>query len=89
MNLSPKKLKRTNGQFKEINSEYVTNKPFKKLKLANLLNLLYIELSREYSDEKLDISSTSPAYIKTLRSLETLVEDFFRSENRQCFMQIN
>lgn len=85
MDLSPKMMKRTKEQFKEINFEYVTNKPFKKLKLANLLNLLYIDQSREYSDEKINICSTSPAYIKTLRSLEILVEDFFRSEKSAMF----
>lgn len=85
LKLSPNKIERIQTQFEEINSEYVKKKPYKKLKLVNLLNLVYIELSREYSGEESHLSSTSPAYIKTLGALELLVEDFHRSEKSAMF----
>ena len=85
MVLHPEKIKKIEPLFEEINSEYAKEEAFKRIKLVNLLNLVYVELSREYSSTELNSGSTSPAYIKILRGLETLVEEFYRVEKSAKF----
>src|SRR5690606_18896855 len=80
LTLPPGNHKKVSALFKEINTENAQEKAFKRSKLANLLNLTYIELSREYTGKVPGASSTSPAYIKILSALEALVEEFFRVE---------
>lgn len=79
------KIKKIETLFREINSEYAKEEPYKRFKLVNLLNLVYIELSREYTGTELRSGSTSPAYIKILRAMEILIEEFFWVEKSAKF----
>lgn len=71
--------------FEEINSEYAGEAAYKRSKLASLLNLVYIELSREYNAAESGTGTTSPAYLRILRVLESLIEEHFRSERSAKF----
>lgn len=79
------KIKKIQTLFEEINSENAQEEPYKRFKLVNLLNLVYIELSREYTGNELSLGSSSPAYLKILEGLELLVEEFFRVEKSAKF----
>lgn len=85
LDLPAQKIERIEFIFKEINSEYNKKKAYKRFKLVNLLNLVYIDLSREYTRNDLRSTSTSPSYIKILGALEKLIEEFFSIEKSAKF----
>ena len=73
-------------RFKEINKEYTLNFAYKKQKISNLLNAVYIDLARHYTEVSTAISSSSFTYIETLRNLENLIEKhYLTSKNAQFY----
>ena len=85
LNLPLGKIERIQKIFEEINSENAQEEPYKRFKLVNLLNLVYIELSREYTGAEMSLRASSPAYIRILGAFEALVEEFFREEKSAKF----
>ncbi len=62
--------------FKEIVEEYRGNELMKFKKLSSLLNILYIELSREYLPEKMRAKQNLP-YLAKVQQLENLIDKNF------------
>lgn len=68
-------------RFLEINMEYNTEKnTYKKQKLATLINLVYIDLSRIYTTKTSSKQILSSSYVLALRILEQTIETFYRKE---------
>ncbi|GAA4239396.1 helix-turn-helix transcriptional regulator [Postechiella marina] len=85
LNLDSKTLKTLELNFKDINTEYYNKLPYKKQKIASLINTTYIDLSRLYSLQTSTKSTTSSTYIKTLRKLESTIESYFKTEKSAAF----
>ncbi len=83
LTLNPKDLMAIEDRFKEINKEYTHNFAYKKQKISNLLNAVYIDLARHYTEVTKAISSSSFTYIETLRNLENLIEQAL-SDRKKC-----
>lgn len=73
------------SRFKEINFEYNTSATYKEQKLCSLINLAYIDLARLYTNFESYTIAGSTTYLKTLRVLETLIQEFYRSEKSVAF----
>ncbi|GAA3655668.1 hypothetical protein GCM10022397_44970 [Flavivirga jejuensis] len=85
LHLESNKIKTLESKFKDINDEYYKNLPYKKQKIASLINTTYIDLSRLYSTHKSIKNTTSLTYIRTLRSLETVLDTHYRTEKLAKF----
>ncbi|WP_072990600.1 AraC family transcriptional regulator [Pseudozobellia thermophila] len=85
LTLSPEGLQGIAQRFNEINREYHANVVYKKQKLASLINLTYIDLSRYYAAFDTTEHVLSPTYLKILSELEQTVERFYRSEKQARF----
>ena len=72
-------------KFKDINDEYYKALPYKKQKIASLINTTYIDLARYYSVVTTSKNTTSVTYIDTLRALEKSIEAHFRIEKSAIF----
>lgn len=73
------------SRFKEINKESNSNHIYKKQKIASLLNVTYIDLSRIYSTEIKSRKVISSTYLETLEALEILIEEFYKKEKSALF----
>ena len=71
--------------FRKINDEYHKNLPYKKQKIASLINIAYIDLARHYSPFEPDKDITSATYIETLRSLERMIDMHYKTEKLAKF----
>ena len=71
--------------FRNINDEYHKNLPYKKQKIASLINTAYIDLARHYSTFGTDKDVTSATYIETLRSLERIIDMHYKTEKSAKF----
>ncbi len=71
--------------FKEVNLEFHQSLPFSKQKIASLVDLIYIDLSRLYINEKTVHRSSTPIYLQTLSALETTIEAFYKTEKSAKF----
>ncbi|RXG16028.1 AraC-like DNA-binding protein [Leeuwenhoekiella aestuarii] len=86
LTLTPFQLKDITKRFEEIYTEYSTKKLYKTEKLTNLINLIYIDLSRLYiPEEHVFESSISATYFTILKSFEKLLDLQFRSEKSASF----
>lgn len=81
----PNKRLLLESRFKEINLEYYQNSIYNKQKIASLINLVYIDLSRFYVGPETAHSGFSPAYLNTLTALENTIERFFKTEKSARF----
>ncbi|MEP1489295.1 MAG: AraC family transcriptional regulator [Algibacter sp.] len=72
-------------KFKDINDEYYKVLPYKKQKIASLINTTYIDLGRYYSVVTTSKNTTSVTYIDTLRALEKAIEAHFKTEKSATF----
>ncbi|WP_298476139.1 AraC family transcriptional regulator [uncultured Maribacter sp.] len=77
-------LKKAISLFKEINTEFYQKLSYQKQKIANLVNLLYIDLSRSYAPSEPSIIISSN-YISTLETLEQAIEEFFKTQKSVAF----
>ncbi len=73
------------ARFKELNDEYKTDKPYKSQKMASLINLVYIDLARQYITKENTKEITSNTYSETLRLLEKNIEKNFKTEKSAQF----
>lgn len=71
--------------FEEINNEYSDSLPFKNQKIASLLNITYIELSRHYNSVGAHQKTVSTTYLKTLQALQGAIEEFYKTEKSAAF----
>ncbi|WP_108868174.1 AraC family transcriptional regulator [Aquimarina aquimarini] len=85
LTLSAHELLHIETRFKEINTEYYQNLSYKKQKLASLINLTYIDLTRLYASFESQKSILSPSYLQTLQTLESIIEDFYKTEKSAKF----
>ena len=64
-------------KFKELYQEYENSEVFKNLKIVNIINDIYIGLTREYTSD-LDLSEDShPGYLKILENFEQLLLEYY------------
>tara|TARA_R110002020_G_scaffold63170_2_gene168653 strand:- start:14542 stop:15414 length:873 start_codon:yes stop_codon:yes gene_type:complete len=85
LSLSHDAMAHMEQRFKEIHHCHMGEGPYKKWKLASLLDLTYIDLSREYVIEDRQSLRSSPIYLQTLASLERLIDQYFREEKSAHF----
>lgn len=71
--------------FRNINSEYQLSLPLKNQKLASLLNLTYIELTRLYNSYNTVKKIESRTYLNTLNILEKTIEKYYKTEKSATF----
>ncbi len=71
--------------FEQINSEYNQTLVFNRDKIISLVDLIYIDLSRSYINKETKRASSTPTYLKTLASLEVLIEQFYKNEKLAKF----
>ncbi len=83
--LNSEELTVIESRFKEINNEYHENSPYKKQKLASLINLAYIDLSRIYTTIKPRKEVLSSSYLQALNNLEKTIEQFYKTEKSAKF----
>ena len=80
LELAPKKLHKLNLKFQEAYTEYLQTNLLRELKIVNLLNNIYIELTRTYTVdinlEKLNYQN----YSNILEALENLINAHFYSQ---------
>lgn len=72
-------------RFQEINTEYHTQQLYKEQKIATLMNLVYIDLSRYYSAVENTRIISSISYLQALEKLEQSIEIHFRTEKSASF----
>ena len=85
LQLSEEKITSAGSLFQQLNKEYLQDRPYKKQRLISLLDLIYINLAREYTRNRPLAGSGSPIYLKTLESLSRMIEESFRSERSAQF----
>jgi len=85
MTLSLDEITVLESKFKDINSEYRVNLPFKKQKILSLMNTVYIDLARLYSTTESDVNPSSVTYIETLRACEKAINTHFKTEKSAKF----
>ena len=85
LGLSKTEIKVISSRFEDINAEFHQTNIYKKQKLASLINLTYIDLSRIYTaiDAKHEVLSSS--YLKALSILEHTIETFYKTEKSAKF----
>ncbi|MES2590019.1 MAG: helix-turn-helix domain-containing protein [Bacteroidota bacterium] len=69
-----------NMRFKAIFEEYESNFEFKNRQLFNLIDTLYIDLSRLYEKETIAIQIGKSVYLEQLNKLELLIEKYYKTE---------
>ncbi|MCW3075551.1 MAG: transcriptional regulator [Bacteroidetes bacterium] len=74
-----KKLKEVNDFFELMISEFKEILPYKTSKLASLLDLIYINLSRLYFPGE-PFNNTSTGYLVKIRKLESLIDIHFKEK---------
>ncbi|RTE52323.1 AraC family transcriptional regulator [Arenibacter aquaticus] len=79
------KLKEIELKFREINQEYYVSLPFKRQKIASLLNTVYIDLSRPYIDIDQKKEVVSIRYLDTIRALEKLISLHYKTQKSAKF----
>lgn len=72
-------------RFKEINTEYYMQLPYKEQKIANLINLVYMDLARRYSTVENTREISSVAYLQALETLEKSIDIHFKEEKSASF----
>ncbi|WP_111309809.1 helix-turn-helix domain-containing protein [Confluentibacter sediminis] len=85
LELTPEKLSELNVKFHEAYTEYLQNNLLRELKLVNLLNNIYIELTRAYTVDINLEKLYSPSYSNILENLETLINMHFHKEKLPKF----
>lgn len=80
LELTPKKLKKLQLTFQDAYTEYQQTNLLKELKIVNLLNNIYIELTRAYTVDTNLEKLNSPHYANILEKLEHLINFHFYDE---------
>ncbi len=85
LHLDLNETKRLESIFRNINDEYHKRLPYKKQKIACLINTAYIDLARHYNVFESTKSIISVTYIDTLRSLERTIDIHYKTEKSAKF----
>lgn len=85
LELAPQKLHELQLKFQEVYTEYLENNLFRALKIVNLFNHIYIELSRVYTDDISLETFISPNYSNIFENLEGLINTHFYKEKLPNF----
>ena len=72
-------------KLEETYTEFSLNRPFKELKIVSLINTVYIDLQRAYTDTFSNKKSHSPNYLKILERLEVMIDENFQTEKLPKF----
>lgn len=67
-------------KFQEIHNEYQQKKLFRELKIANLINSIYIDLTRDYTAHTNLEKLVSPNYTNILTRFESLINEHYYNE---------
>jgi len=71
-------IKRIEAMYKEITDEYVNNALMRFQKIASLVNVLYIDLSRFYIPDALR-AKQNQSYLYKIKELESLIDKNFKT----------
>jgi AraC-like DNA-binding protein len=83
--LNPEEITKTVSRFKELYFEYIKKEKYTKEKIISLIDLLYIDLTRIYTNSTpSDIIITS-SYLHILRQLENTIELFYKENKSAAF----
>ncbi len=85
LELSQKKMNELNLKFQEVYTEYLQSKLLRELKIINLINNIYIELTRAYTADINFKKLISPNYSKILENLENSINNHFYTEKLPKF----
>lgn len=85
LTLTLSQIKLLVSRFKDINTEYYQNLPYKKQKTANLINVTYIDLARNYVRFEPNEKDTSLTYLETLQALEKAIDSHYKIEKSARF----
>lgn len=85
LELPEKKLNKLKQKFQEVYKEYRQNKLLRNLKIINLINSIYIQLTRAYTTDINIEKLVSPNYSKILENLENLINTHFYTEKLPKF----
>ncbi|QTE21702.1 AraC family transcriptional regulator [Polaribacter cellanae] len=85
LELPQKEIPALNLKFKEIYNEYKQQKLLKELKIINLINSIYIDLTRTYTANVNFKKLTSPSYLVILEKLENLINENFYTKKLPKF----
>ncbi|OUR94256.1 AraC family transcriptional regulator [Flavobacteriales bacterium 34_180_T64] len=85
LELSKKKLNELKLKFQEVYIEYLQENILRELKIINLINNIYIELTRAYTADINLEKLVSPNYFKILENLEKSVNKHFYTEKLPKF----
>ena len=80
INLPLNELQNFIDYFQKISREYINNQLLNYHKIRNLIDLLYIDLTRIYNLENKTIINKNHSYFTKLHQLETLIEENFKIE---------
>ncbi|WP_419212212.1 AraC family transcriptional regulator [Maribacter sp. X9] len=85
LHLTSNELNSIRPRFDEIFTEYQHENYYQKQKLASLVNLVYIDLSRKYSKYDQVKKVVSPNYLETLAYLDLAIEKNYKIEKSAHF----
>ncbi|OUS00985.1 AraC family transcriptional regulator [Flavobacteriales bacterium 33_180_T64] len=85
LELSEKKINELKLKFQEVYIEYLQNNLLRELKIINLINSIYIDLTRVYTADITLEKIVSPSYFKILDNLEKLINKHFYTEKLPRF----
>ncbi len=73
------------NKYQNLYREYIDSKPFRELKIVNIINDIYITLARRYTAD-VDIANYShPNYLKILEQFEQLIEKYYDKQKLPKF----
>ncbi|WP_298533346.1 AraC family transcriptional regulator [uncultured Algibacter sp.] len=85
LELSIEKAAMIKSKFKNLNEEYNKDLLYHKQKISSLINIIYIDLSREYGVLQLNNKMVSNRYVETLRALEELIDRHYKTQKSAKF----
>lgn len=86
LQLKPKEWNTIATKFKEINTEFYTNYTYRKQKIASLINIVYIDLTRFYTTVNTQQETSIPStYLQFVQHLEADIEKYFKDQKSVKF----
>lgn len=68
------------NKFEELYWEYVNSEIFKNLKIVNIINNIYIDLTREYTSDLNAYENSHPTYFNILENFENILDQFYHKQ---------
>ncbi len=85
LDLNSNQLIKTEQLFSQVFQEFKQQQHFRELKIVNLINSIYIDLTRAYTSHINPQKLLPPNYLKTLEHLEHLIDENFYNEKLPVF----